>query len=245
MQYTSIILAFFLPGIALAQHKYTDPPFYKKDSVFISGKVNDQYGTPLPNVLVLYTPFYIQKFDVVWKETDTTYTDENGRFVVASNGHQLFDQSLYFKKDSFQLSRHYIQNLSHNTVIDTPVVMYHRKQNWYDSKTISADDVGMTVGSAIKKFKINLNYTRIFTVPNAPNLIRGIRGEMPDSSMILLLIEEYISNEYSKKTIFERKITGIGIAFPNGDKGKIGNFPFDDRKIYNEYYREKIKLSER
>jgi hypothetical protein len=237
-----IILFFLLSFVSLAQRYPSRTPYSDRDSVFIIGKVVDQHRKPLANALVLLSPFHQQKFDVTWMEQDTAYTNELGDFYFPTNGHQLSGQTLYFKKDSFQLSRHFVKAISKQIIIDTPVVLFNRRQNWFDSKSISAADVGITVGEAVSRFKINLGYSYLFKLPNSP--VTGLRGETPDSSMILLVVDEYNDSDISKQNVLGKKVVGIGVAFPDGKTKTFGKFLFSDRKLYNEYYMEKMELKD-
>lgn len=62
--------------------------------------------------------------------------------------------------------------------------------------------------------------------------------------MVLFTVESYNAAGLKRQAILDKKIIGIGVAFPNGEKKTIGNFLYDDRKIYNEHYLEQQELME-
>lgn len=117
------------------------------------------------------------------------FTNKNGDFIVAANSGQLDMQTLYFKKVGFLISKHYFSETAMNMIIDTPIVLYSRKENWFNSREIDSADIGITIASAIQKFKINFSYSKLFTLPNSPTTVLGLRCEMPESSMVLFTVE--------------------------------------------------------
>jgi hypothetical protein len=128
--------------------------------------------------------------------------------------------------------------------LDGPVKMFSRKTHFYDARKIDKKDLSITVEEALKKYKVELSQTRLFSYPVNWANVKGLRFEMADSSVILLATEN-VGNiaARTKNEILDRKITGIGIAFANGDKILVGNgLDLADRQIYNEHYLEKKDL---
>lgn len=228
---------------ALAQPPNKNAPFSGRDSVYISGKVIDESGKPMENVMVLVYPFYTEQFDVTWHEQDTFYTNKDGKFIAALNGRQ-FNNQLYFKTSDYLPSSIYLPNKSSWIIADEPVKMYSRKQHYLDTRKIDKKDLSITVEKALQKYKVNLSQTKLFTFPTDIGNMRGLRFETADSSVIVLATENYWNNPVTNKTdLLDRKITGIGIAFANGEKVILGNgLEIAERKVYNEYFQEKKDL---
>lgn len=233
----------FISQFAFAQQSSQTAPFSSRDSVYISGKVIDENGKPMDNVMVLVYPFYTEKFGVTWHEQDTFYTHNDGRFIAALNGGQFHNQ-LFFKTRDCLLSTVYLPNKMGWIFVDEPVKMFSRKTHFYDTRKIDKKDLAITVEEALKKYKVELSQTRLFSYPVNWANVKGLRFETADSSVILLATEN-VGNipARTKNEILDRKITGIGIAFANGDKILVGNgLDLADGKIYNEHYLERKEL---
>lgn len=236
----TILLAFAFQ-LAFAQQENT--PLSSRDSVYISGKVIDESGKPMENVMVLVYPFYTEKFDVSWHEQDTFYTNNQGQFLAALNGRQ-FSNFLYFKANDYLPTSIYLPNKAHYVMADGPVKMLSRKLHYFDARKINKKDLSLTVEKALEKYKVNLNQTKLFSYPTDIGAMRGLRFETADSAVIVLATQNFYNNPATSKTeLLDRKITGIGIAFANGDKVVLGNgLEIAERKIYNEYFQEKQDL---
>lgn len=228
---------------AFAQQPTKNAPFLGRDSVYISGKVIDESGKPMENVMVLVYPFYTEKFDVTWYEQDTFYTNKDGKFIAALNGRQ-FDNRLYFKTNDCLPSSIYLPNKSSWLVVEEPVKMFNRKLHYFDTRKIDKKDLSLTVDKALQKYKVNLSQTKLFTFPSDIGNMRGLRFETADSAIIILATQNYWNNPVTNKTdLLDRKITGIGIAYANGEKVILGNgLEIAERKVYNEYFQEKKDL---
>jgi|GEM_PF-2544705 len=228
---------------AFAQQPNKNTPFSGRDSVYISGKVIDESGKPMENVMVLVYPFYTEKFDVNWYEQDTFYTNKDGKFIAALNGRQ-FDNHLYFKTHDCLPSSVYLPNKSSWVIVEEPVKMLSRKLHYFDTRKIDKKDLSLTVEKALQKYKVSLTQTRLFSFPTDIGNMRGLRFETADSSIILLATENFWNNPaMNKADLLDRKITGIGIAFANGDKVVLGNgLEIAERKVYNDYFQEKKDL---
>jgi protocatechuate 3,4-dioxygenase beta subunit len=61
MKIVPIILSFFVSNILHGEKLSSKTPFYKDDSITIRGKVTDELGKPLSNVLILFSPFFQKK----------------------------------------------------------------------------------------------------------------------------------------------------------------------------------------
>ncbi|MDI3321611.1 hypothetical protein [Pinibacter soli] len=228
---------------AFAQQPNKSTPFPGRDSVYISGKVVDESGKPMENVMVLVYPFYTEKFDVTWYEQDTFYTNTEGKYVAALNSGQ-FSNHLYFKAKDCLPSSIYLPNKSYWQIADEPVKLLSRKQHYFDTRKIDKKDLSLTVEKALQKYKVSISQTKLFSYPTDIGNMRGLRFETADSSMIVLATENFYNNPATNKSdLLDRKITGIGIAFVNGDKVILGNgLEIAERKIYNEYFQEKKDL---
>lgn len=130
-------------------------------------------------------------------------------------------------------------------IIDTAIVLLNRKNHWFDSKRVSALDLGLTIKQALIKFKINYQQAYLFTLPNSSTTIKGLSAETCDSSQILLIVNDFTASASEKKSLLNERIVGIGIAFTNGKKRLFGNALQFERKIQNEYYNERLDLRER
>jgi hypothetical protein len=182
---------------------------------------------------------------VTWIEKDTFFTENNGEFVVNCTRSQLSNH-LFFKKSGFSPSRHFLLSRDSNRIlIDTPIVLYDRKRNWFDARKNNEGDLGLEVKEAVSKFKINFSQTYLFKLPNSDKIVKGLFAEISDSSMILLIVKEYIDNPIKKSNILNKKITGIGVAFKNGEKNIYGNAAFHKIKMLNYYFIETKELEEK
>ena len=195
--------------------------------------------------MVLLHSFYSKKYDVTWVEKDTFYTDTNGKFSVALNGGQ-FIGSLYFKKDCLLPTWVFVSKaFSRRIILESPVELFYRSLHMFDATKIGKSDLNLTIEQAMKKYKIILKQTELFMLPNSESMVRGLRFETADSSMILLTVDNYIDSTLDKVHILNKKVTGIGIAFLDGKKTLIGKgVEGFERKIRNEYFLEKRDLAE-
>jgi len=232
-------MSFFIGNIIVGQTLSTTTPFYTRDSIYITGKVADELGKPVENALILFSPFYSKKFDVTWIEKDTFLTTKDGSFLVNCTRSQLSD-GLYFKKSGYLPSRKYMNLDSNKINFDTSIILYNRHRNWFDAKTIEKSDIGISVSKALKKYKINFKESYIQQLKSSNVSRKALRAETSDSSMILLIVNDYTDTFKIKSSILNKKITGIGIAFKNGQKVFFGNSNLYERKVYNEYFLEGI-----
>jgi hypothetical protein len=246
MKTVLITLPAFVFHFAFAQQPNKNTPFAGRDSVYISGKVIDESGQPLENIMVLVYPFYTEKYDVTWYEQDTFYTNKDGKFTAALNGRQ-FDNHLYFKANDYLPTSIYLPNKSSWIIADGPVKMLSRKTHYFDTRKIDKKDLSLTAEKALQKYKVDLSQCKLFTYPTDIGTQRGLRFETADSSIIILATVNYFNSPANNKTdLLDRKLTGIGIAFANGDKVVLGNgFEIAERKVYNEYFQEKKDLEAR
>jgi len=77
MKYSLSVLALFICESLISQQLSRVTPFYNRDSVTVRGKIIDDMGNPVENAYVLFSPFYMKKYDVTWYEKDTTLSDKN------------------------------------------------------------------------------------------------------------------------------------------------------------------------
>ena len=90
-------------------------------------------------------------------------------------------------------------------IIDTAIVLLNRKNHWFDSKRVSALDLGLTIKQALIKFKINYQQAYLFTLPNSSTTIKGLSAETCDSSQILLIVNDFTASASEKKIVIKRE----------------------------------------
>ena len=240
MKYFLTVSAFFICEILMSQQLSRVTPYYNPDSMTIRGKIIDDMGNPVENAYVLFSPFYVKKYDVTWYEKDTTLSDKYGDFTIECTRHQFLDNGLYFNKRGYFTARHFIPEDSGRVVIDTAIVLHDRQKYWFDTRKIDIATLGMTVDQALLTFKLNVSPPYLIDMRDSKNHhAKGLRVEAADSSMILLIVEDYGDTSKDKLNRLSKKIIGIGIAFTNGEKRLFGDAILYKRKVYNEYYESK------
>jgi hypothetical protein len=194
---------------------------FQKKTICFKGIVTDENGLPLENVRILIGNY----------KPDTCFTDKNGCYFfqnIPVDDHYI----IIAQKDKFlgRSSWHWQDSLQISDTIFNSITLRSRKCATINTSAISEKDLGMKLKDAIKKFKLDTSECWIQTEP--PGIVRGIKTELGDSTIIFLQIERSVSGR-SFKPIMRKKIIGIGLVFPNCTKRMIGNgFVFG---IYSPY----------
>jgi hypothetical protein len=240
MKYSLSVLALFFCESLISQQLSRVTPFYNRDSVTVSAKIIDDMGNPVENAYVLFSPFYMKKFDVTWYEKDTTLSDKNGDFTVKCTRSQFFDNTLYFEKSGYFTTRHFLPEDSGRIAIDTTIVLHDRQKHWFDTREINTESLGMTVAQELHTLNRDISQTYLAEARNSDSVhAKTLRVEAADSSMVLFIVEDYKDPLKNRLNILSKQITGIGIAFTNGEKRFFGTAKLYKRKVYNEYCQSK------
>jgi hypothetical protein len=231
-----IVLALFFCDSILAQQLSKVTPFYNRDSITIHGKVIDDFGNPIENAYVLFSPFRVKKYDITWYEKDSTVSDMNGNFTVKCTKSQILSNRLYFKKNGYFTTAHFLHEDSGYISIDTAIVLHDRQKHWFATSKINQEVLGMTVTQVLSLLKLDVSQSELIEMRNSDNVhAKALRIEAADSSMILLIVRGYSDSLINKIAIMSNEIVGIGIAFTNGEKRFFGDAILYKRRVYNEY----------
>lgn len=201
---------------------------YGQKTVTILGKVSDQNGKPIIGVTIR---------KLLGGDNNTILTDNTGLFTFKNI--KKDNSYIISSKKSGYLSKSQIfrQKASYSKdTIFVSIQLRQRKTALINTSQISDKDLGMTIKEAINKFKIDTTECLLQNEPTG--ISRGIQAELGDSTIIYLQIERKANfgNHFSK--IFNEKIKGIGLAFPNCSKKQFGtNFVWWG--IRNPYCKEK------
>jgi hypothetical protein len=190
-------------------------------TICFKGKVIDENGIPLQNVRILLGDY----------KPDTCFTDKNGWYVfqnipihsqyqIIASKDEFLSRGLRYWQDTLQIK---------DTVFNS-ITLRSRKCATINTSEIGENDLGVRLKDAIKKFKLDTAECWIQTEP--PGIARGIKSESGDSTVIYLQFERTV-NDHTFKTIMNKKITGIGLVFPDCTQKMFGSgFVFG---IYSSY----------
>jgi hypothetical protein len=235
-----IALILFICNSLTAQQLSKESPYAYKDSTIIKGRIIDDAGKPIETAYILFYPFYLKKYDVTWYEKDTTLSDKHGDFIVNCERHQFFNRRLYFNKKGYFTAAHFFDSIPSYISLDTPIVLHERPRYAFTTRKINENFLGMTVARALNLLKLDISQSYLIEIRNSENVhAKALRMEAADSSMILLIVEEYSDPSKSKLNVLSMKVVGVGIAFTNGEKRFFGDAILYQRKVYNEHYLSK------
>ncbi|TAL44225.1 MAG: carboxypeptidase regulatory-like domain-containing protein [Chitinophagaceae bacterium] len=193
----------------------------------ITGVVVDENRKPITNVTVQYGNTI----------SDTAYTNKKGRFSVVYPSPQEDWYYFYFERKDFLPKSFFVDLSDKDITLSSPVTLRSRKGFWYDTKQIDSTHLGITVGEAIKKYKLDIEMCSLWDEP--PGAYHHFTTELADSSEICFLFQGIFTKEKRLRMndILDRRITGIGISYTDGTEKIVGkgfthqNPYFVERKI--------------